>query len=77
VSLTLWLLGFAALAAAAFRLRRQSERSRHRARLATVRRQRASEEADLDRRDCRELEASLSRGAYGDRSQVAGSPRRK
>jgi MYXO-CTERM domain-containing protein len=77
VSPTLWLLGLAALAAAAFWLRRQRERSRDRTRLATVRRQRASEEADLDRRDCRELEASLSRGAYGDRSQAAGSPRRE
>lgn len=72
--LTLWILGLAALGAAVFGLRWQRERARHSSRADLARRKSAAEQAELDRRECRELEQTLRTGAYGDSSRPDASP---
>jgi hypothetical protein len=74
VPLTLWILGVAALVAFSVWLHRQRQRARHDSRLAADRRRSAADQAELDRRDCQALEASLLAGAYGERSRPASKP---
>lgn len=68
--LTLWVLLLAAVAAAAFGLHRHRQNSRHSSQVASARRKSAAEMAELDRRECLELEQSLRAGAYADRSRA-------
>lgn len=72
--LTLWILGVAALGALSYWLHRKRQRARHGSRLAADRRRSAADQAEIDRRDCRALEASLLAGAYGERSRPAPKP---
>jgi len=66
--LTLWVLILAAIAAAAYGLHRYRQSSKHASRVDSVRRKSAAEQAELDRRECLELEQALRAGAYGDRA---------